>query len=138
MQNNELIPSSTDVPNNVQNSELNDGLNLTNPEAENTSMTIESCTDDCDEQISKENLDLDQQDNVKKEADIETVVESLLEALKEDKALNTEQEKETIITQYHYHDDDVVELEINEWLTVDNWGNTPAIEEMILVNFEDL
>ena len=101
-------------------------------------MTTESCTDDCDERISKENLDLDQQDNVKKEADIETVVESLLEALKEDKALNTEQEKETIITQYHYHDDDVVELEINEWLTVDNWGNTPAIEEMILVNFEDL
>ena len=33
VQNNEMIPSLTDVPNNVQNSELNDGLNLTNPEA---------------------------------------------------------------------------------------------------------
>ena len=46
VQNNELIPSSTDVSNDVQNSELNDGLNLTNPEAENTSTTNESCTDD--------------------------------------------------------------------------------------------
>ena len=85
MQNNELIPSSTDVPNNVQNNESNDGLNLTNREAENTSTTSKSCTDDQDEQIAKENLDSDQQDNAKKEAEIETVVESLSEALKETK-----------------------------------------------------
>ena len=39
--------------------------------------------------------------------------------------------------QYH-HDDVIEELEINEWLTVDSWGNTPAIEEMIPVDFEDL
>ena len=90
MQNNDLIPSSKDVPRNVANSAFNDGLNLINSEAENTSTTSESCTDDQDEQISKDNLDSNQQDNAKKEAEIETVVESLLEALKEDKAPNTE------------------------------------------------
>ena len=57
--------------------------------------------------------------------------------MKEDEAPNTEQEKEKILTQYH-HNDDVVELEINEWLAVDSWGNTPAIEEMIPIDFEDL
>ena len=136
VQNNELIPSSTNVPYNVQNSESNDGLNLTNPEAEKTSMTGESCTDDQDEQMSKENLNSNQPNNAKREAEIETVVESLLEALKEDKSPNTEQEKK-IITQFH-HDDDIVQFEMNEWLTVDSWGNTPAIEEMILVDFEHL
>ena len=55
-----------------------------------------------------------------KNAEIETVVESLLEALNEDEAPKTEQEKEKIITQYH-DDDDLVELEINKWLTVDRW-----------------
>ena len=136
VQNNKLIPSSTDVPCNVQNSKV-DGVNLTNSEAKKTSTTNESCTDDQDEQVSKENPDLDQQDNAKKEAEIETVVESLLEALKEDKSPNTEQDKKKIITQFH-HDDDIVDLEINKWLTVDSWGNTPAIKEMIPVNFEDL
>ena len=127
MQNNELIPSSTDVPNKVQNSELNDGLNMTNPEVENTSTTYESYTDpvqiskhidklnltnpkaentntthkSCTDpvQSSKErSLDLDQQDNARKEAEIETIVESLLEALKEDESPNTEQDKKKIIT----------------------------------------
>ena len=55
---------------------------------------------------------MDQQDNAKKEAEIETVVESLLEALKEDESPNTEQDKKKIITQSH-HDDDIVDLEIN-------------------------
>ena len=138
VQNNEHIPSLTDVLNNVQNRELNDGLNLTNPEAKNTSTTSESCTKDQVEQISNENLVLDQ-DNAKKEAEIETVVKSLLEALKEDEAPNTEQEKEEIITQYHHHDDDdIVELEIDEWLIVDSCGKIPVIEEMIPVDFEDL
>ena len=113
------ISSPKDVPSNVANNALNDGLNLTNPEAENTSMMNNACTDEKDEQISKENLDSDQYDNAKKNAEIETVVESLLEALKEDEAPNTEQEKEKIITQYH-HDDEIDELEINEWLTVDS------------------
>ena len=40
------------------------------------------------------------------------------------------------MTQYHHHDDDIVE--IDEWLTVDSWGITLAIEEMIPVDFEDL
>ena len=132
VQNNELIPSSKDVPNNLTNSASNDALNLTSPEAVNTSTMSE-----LDEQISKENLDLDQHDNAKKNAEIETVVEGLLEALNEDEAPNTEQKKEKIITQYH-HDDDIVELEINEWLPEDSWGNTPAIEEMIPVSFKDM
>ena len=34
--------------------------------------------------------------------------------------------------------DDVVDLEINDWLTMDSWGNTPAIEEMIPIEFENL
>ena len=54
----------------VQISEHNDELNLTTPKAENTSRTGESCTDPV--QSSKESLDLDQQDNAKKGAEIET------------------------------------------------------------------
>ena len=46
VQNNDLIPSSKYVPNNLANSASNDGLNLTNPEAENTSTISESCTDE--------------------------------------------------------------------------------------------
>ena len=48
-----------------------------------------------------------------------------------------EDEKNKIITQY-YQDDEIVDLEIDDWLIVDQWGKTPALEEMILVNFEDL
>ena len=97
----------------------------------------ESCTDDQDEQISKETLDLGQYNKAKKNAEIETVVESLLEALNEEEAPNTGQEKEKLITQY-YHDNDIVKLEINEWLTIDSWDNTPTIEEMVPIDFEDL
>ena len=42
-----------------------------------------------------------------------------LEALNEDKAPNIEEEKEKIITHY-CHDNDIVKLEINEWLTIDS------------------
>ena len=45
--------------------ELNDGLNLTNPKAENTNATSESCTKDQVEQISNEKMDSDQ-DNAKR------------------------------------------------------------------------
>ena len=48
-----------------------------------------------------------------------------------------EDEKNKIITQY-YQDDERVDLEIDDWLIMDQWGETPAIEEMILMNFEDL
>ena len=48
-----------------------------------------------------------------------------------------EDEKNKIITQY-YQDDEIVDLEIDDWLIMDQWGETPAIEEMIPMNFEDL
>ena len=35
-------------------------------------------------------------------------------------------------------EDDIVDLEIDDWLTMDSWGNTPAVEEMILIEFENL
>ena len=129
----ELIFTFSDVPKTASN----DGLDVINSEVENTNMASESSTDDQVEQISKESLESDQHDNAKKNTGIETVVESLSEALNEDEAPNTEQEKEKIITQYH-HDDAIVDLEINDWLNVDSWGKTPAIEEMILVDFGDL
>ena len=48
-----------------------------------------------------------------------------------------EDKKEKIITQYH-QDDEIVDLEIDDWLIVDHLGKTPALEEMIPVDFEDL
>ena len=48
-----------------------------------------------------------------------------------------EDKKNKIITQY-YQDDEIVDLEIDDWLIMDQWGETPAIEEMILINFENL
>ena len=48
-----------------------------------------------------------------------------------------EEEKNKIFTQY-YQDDEIVDLEIDDWLIMDQWGKTPALEELIPVNFEDL
>ena len=48
-----------------------------------------------------------------------------------------EEEKTKIITQY-YQDDGIVDLEIDDWLIMDQWRDTTALEEMIPVNFEDL
>ena len=56
----------------------------------------------------------------------------LLEALDEDPST-----KEEIIG-YINQEDDVVDLEINDWLTMDSLGNTPAVEEMIPLEFENL
>ena len=58
-------------------------------------------------------------------------VKNLLKAINADQDQNIEYEKNKIITQY-YQDDEIVDLEI------DNWGETPAIEEMILIDFENL
>ena len=74
---------------------------------------------------------------LKRNAGIENVVENLLRAINDDHAQNMENEKNKIITQY-YQDDEIVDLEIDDWLIMDQWGETPAIEEMILINFEDL
>ena len=40
--------------------------------------------------------------------------------------------------EYIYKEDDIVELEIDDWLTLDSWGNTPAVEELIPLEFDDL
>ena len=48
-----------------------------------------------------------------------------------------EDEKNKTITQY-CQDDNIVDLEIDDWLIMDQWGETPAIEEMIPINFENL
>ena len=48
-----------------------------------------------------------------------------------------EDEKNKIITRY-YQDDEIVDLEIDDWLIMNQWGETPAVEEMILINFKNL
>ena len=48
-----------------------------------------------------------------------------------------EDEKNKFITQY-YQDDEILDLEIDDWLIMDQWGETPTIEEMTTMNFEDL
>ena len=75
--------------------------------------------------------------DVKMNAEIETVIEILLETLN-DNHVPDQDDKEKITTQYYHQDEDIVDLEINDWLTVDSWGNTQAIEEVIPVDFEDL
>ena len=67
-----------------------------------------------------------------KDIQIGNVVNNLLEALDEDPST-----KEEIIG-YINQEDDVVDLEIDDWLTMDSWGNTPAVEEMIPIEFENL
>ena len=67
-----------------------------------------------------------------KDIQIENVVNNLLETLNEDQS-----KKEEIIG-YINQEDDVVDLEIDNWLTMDSSGNTPAIEEMIPPEFENL
>ena len=67
-----------------------------------------------------------------KDIQIDNVVNNLLEALDED--LSTKEE----IIGYINQEDDVVDIEIDDWLTMDSWGNTPAVEEMIPIEFENL
>ena len=67
-----------------------------------------------------------------KDIQIDNVVNNLLEALDED--LSTKEE----IMGYINQEDDIVDLEIDDWLTMDSWGNTPAVEEMTPIEFENL
>ena len=67
-----------------------------------------------------------------KDIQIDNVVNNLLEALNEDQRTKEE------ITGYINQEDDVVDLEIDDWLTMDSWGNIPAIEDMILPEFKNL
>ena len=57
---------------------------------------------------------------------------NLLEALYENPSTKEE------IMGYINQEDDVVDLEIDDWLTMDSWGNTPAVEEMIPTEFDNL
>ena len=76
-------------------------------------------------------------DDPKNNAEIENVVKNLLRAINADQDQNMEDEKNKIITRY-YQDDEIVDLEIDDWLVMVQSGETPAIEEMIPMNFEDL
>ena len=67
-----------------------------------------------------------------KDIKIDNVVNNLLEALNEDQSTKEE------IMGYINQEDDMVDLEIDDWLTMDSWGNIPAIEEMIPPEFENL
>ena len=67
-----------------------------------------------------------------KDIQLDNVVNNLLEAL--DEGPSTKEE----IIGYINQEDDVVDLEIDDWLTMDSWGNTPAVEEMIPIEFENL
>ena len=51
--------------------------------------------------------------NVKRNAEIVTVIETLLEAINDDHVPNQE-DKQKLITQYYHHDEDIVDLEIND------------------------
>ena len=79
-----------------------------------------------------EEIDLMNLNDTVKDIQIENVVNNLLEALDEDPSTKEE------IIEYINQEDDVVDLEIDDWLTMDSWGNTPAVEEMVLVEFENL
>ena len=77
-----------------------------NPVAEQTNTT--ECTDKQEEKTADPN-------EAKK---IEDVVENLLKAINADQDQNIEHEKNKIITQY-YQDDEIVDLEIDDWLIMD-------------------
>ena len=76
-------------------------------------------------------------DDANNSAEIENVVKNLLRAINVDQDQIMEEEKNKIMTQY-YQDDKIVDLEIDDWLIMNQWGETPAVEEMILINFENL
>ena len=79
-----------------------------------------------------EEIDRINSKDIEKDNQIDNVVNNLLEVLNEN--LNTKEE----IMGYINQEDNVVDLEINDWLTMDSWGNTPAVEEMIPIEFENL
>ena len=69
---------------------------------------------------------------------IDQVVNQLLEALNEDNSPTSQEEKQKIINQYHDCEEDLVDIEIDDWLTIDSWGNTPATEIVIPITFEEI
>ena len=67
-----------------------------------------------------------------KDIQIDNMVNNLLEALNENPSTKEE------IMGYINQEDDVVDLEIDDWLTMDSWGNTPAVEDVIPTEFDNL
>ena len=59
--------------------------------------------------------------------EIEDVVKNLPKAINANQDQNMKNEKNKIITKY-YQDDGIVDLEIDDWLIMDQWGETPAIK----------
>ena len=132
-QTNKLIVTSemnSDIGPIIQLNTLEDVLGQPNTQ----SININKMTESIDEQKEEKATEFD---DLKNNAEIENVVKNLLKTINEDQALNMEDKKNKIITQYH-QDDEIVDPEIDDWLIVDQWGKTPALEEMIPVNFEDL
>ena len=99
--------------------------------------TVEDQSTNTTESTGKQEEKTRDYDDPKKNAEIESVVENLLRAINDDQDQSMEDEKNNIITQY-YQGDEIVDLEIDDWLIMDQWGETPAIEEMIPMDFEDL
>ena len=81
----------------------------------NTNKTTEICKNEQNEEKATENL---YSDDLKNNAEIENVVKNLPKAINEDQYLNMEDKKNKIITQYH-QDDEIVDLEIDDWLIVE-------------------
>ena len=117
-QTNELIVTSEMTP------DIGPTIRL-NTVADQTKTT--ECTDEQEVRIADPN-------EVKK---IEDVVKNLLKAINANQDQNIEYEKNKIITQY-YQDDEIVDLEIDDCLIMDQWGETSALEEMIPIDFEIL
>ena len=72
-------------------------------------------TESTDEQKEEKTTE---SDDLKNNAEIENIVKNLLRAINEDQAQKMEDEKNKIITQY-YQDDEIVDLEIDDWLIMD-------------------
>ena len=125
-------PTSSEIlPNNVRpqtstNKEIPPTETHPNPNEEGNQAILNDQTG-IFEEINRKNFKDTEKDN-----QIDNVVNNLLEALNENPSTKEE------IMGYINQEDDVVDLEIDDWLTMDSWGNTPAIEEMIPIEFENL
>ena len=90
--------------------------------------TIEDQSTNTTESTGDQEVKTTDPDDAKNNAEIENVVKNLLRAINDYQDQNMEDEKNKIITQY-YQDDEIVDLEIDDCLIMDQWGEAPAIEE---------
>ena len=92
-------------------------------------------TEDGNQYILNDQMDIFEATNIPKNTAKNTKIEEIVDHLLD--ALNEPSNKEEIM-EYIHKEDDTVELEIDDWLTMDSWGNTPAVEDLIPLGFEDL